>query len=347
MTDRRPVRVLVVDDSAFARKVVREMLTTSPAIEVVGIARDGLDALERIAELAPDVVTLDLVMPNLDGLGVLRALPAVGGPRIVVVSISDGDSTLGAEALQLGAVELVHKPTALATDRLYEMAAELIEKVIQAGAARSYKLATIPAERIPSGVRPLTAQRRTEVVVIGASTGGPQAITRLLTALPADLPVAVVVALHIPSGYTEALARRLDQACAVSVTEAVDGAVLEAGTVVIAPGGVHVKLARHGARVVIRLDADPLTAPHSPSVDVLFQSAAAIFGERVLGVVLTGMGDDGLEGTRAITGAGGKVLTEAEASCIVYGMPRSVRDAGLSADEARIENMAALILRHL
>src|SRR4029079_12338576 len=170
-------------------------LSQSPALEVVGIARDGLEALEKIAELAPDVVTLDLVMPNLDGLGVLRALPPAGGPRVVVVSISDADSALGIEALQRGATDLVQKPTALATDRLYELSGELVAKVINA--AQSKKVPIAPAQS-PVELRPRAAARGVRLVAIGTSTGGPQALTRLLTVLPRNLPCAVAVALHIP-----------------------------------------------------------------------------------------------------------------------------------------------------
>jgi two-component system chemotaxis response regulator CheB len=338
----KPIRVLVVDDSAFARKVLREALSQSPALEVVGIARDGLEALEKIAELTPDVVTLDLVMPNLDGLGVLRALPPDGGPRVVVVSISDADSALGVEALQAGATDLVQKPTALATDRLYELSGELVAKVINA--ARSKKVVIAPAvapvelhARAAAGVR---------LVVIGTSTGGPQALTRLLTALPRDLPCAVAVALHIPAGYTEALARRLDESCTVRVFEAWDGATIPPGSVAIARGGAHLRVSDVAGVLTARVGSSPLAVPFCPSVNLLFESAAAL-GPAALGVVLTGMGDDGLLGARAMRDAGGRILTEAESSAVVYGMPRAVREAGLSDGEARIESMTEAILRYI
>ncbi|MES1209712.1 MAG: chemotaxis protein CheB, partial [Pseudomonadota bacterium] len=257
------IRVLVVDDSAFARKVLRETLSVSTALEVVGVARDGLEALEKIAELNPDVVTLDLVMPNLDGLGVLRALPATGGPRVVVVSISDSNSALGVEALQMGAVDLVQKPTALATDRLYELSGELVAKVIAAGGSRQR---IITAATQPSVLRAPTLGG-VRLVVIGTSTGGPQALTRLLTSLPRDLPCAVAVALHIPAGYTEALARRLNDACALRVFEAAEGAPLEAGSVAIARGGMHLRVRADGPTITTHLDTKPTAAPFCPSVD--------------------------------------------------------------------------------
>jgi two-component system chemotaxis response regulator CheB len=339
------VRVLVVDDSAFARKVIREVLSASPALEVVGIARDGLEALERIQELQPDVLTLDLMMPNLDGLGVLRALPAESPPRVVVVSISDADSALGIEALHIGALDVVQKPTALATDRLYELGGELVAKVIAAGSAR----APGATPEAPGEVLPVPAvHHETRLVVIGTSTGGPQALTRLLTALPAQFPVPIAIALHIPEGYTRSLAERLDRHCQIEVKEAEDGMELRPGRAVLARGGSHLAIELREGQLVARVGGDtPVGGVHTPSVTRLFESAAAAVGAGVLGVVLTGMGDDGLEGARRIVGAGGTVLTEAESSCVVYGMPRVVHEAGLSAAEAPLERMAALIERRL
>jgi two-component system chemotaxis response regulator CheB len=319
-------------------------LSESPGIEVVGIARDGLEALEKVAELAPDVLTLDLVMPNLDGLGVLQGLPAVGAPRVVVVSISDADTDLGAAALQAGAVDIVRKPTALATAQLYELRDELTQKIRLAAAARS---SPPPGQTAPLS-SPLLGVSRHAVLVIGASTGGPQAISRILRELPANLPVPVAVALHIPSGYTEALAARLDTQCAIDVREASDGLELRPGLAVIARGGAHMKLVAGGARTrVVVLDHSQDASAHAPSVDLLFTSAAERFGAATLGVVLTGMGDDGTRGAAAIRQAGGAVLTESERSCVVYGMPRSVKEAGHSTAEVPLEAMTAEILRQL
>ena len=340
-----PIRVLVVDDSAFARKVVGEVLSAHPRIEVVDIARDGLEALEKIAQLQPDVVTLDLVMPNLDGLGVLRALPAHGGPRVVVVSISGSETEAGIEALHIGAVDLVQKPTAMATERLYELGAELVAKVLAAADARILPPAPTPAPVLPAR-RPAPATGR-RIIVIGASTGGPPAVQRLLSAMPADLRVPIAVVIHLPVDYTDAFARRLDTLCALSVREAADGMALEPGMAVVARGGIHL-----GVRVVdgvtrAFLDVEPLLTPHRPAVDVLFQTAAAAHGAGVIGVVLTGMGDDGCEGARAIKAAGGTVLTESEASCVVYGMPRCVVEAGLSDGHAPLDQLARLLLEQL
>lgn len=338
----KPARVLVVDDSAFARKVLRQLLSGSAGVEVVGTARDGLEALEKIAELKPDVITLDLVMPNLDGLGVLEHLPAEDAPRVIVVSVSDADTELGAAALQAGALDIVRKPTALATQQLYELHDELVRKVLLAAEARSPRPLGVAQ---PAAIS--SSRRRHDIIVLGTSTGGPQAITRLLAALPGDLPVPLLIALHIPAGYTEALAARLDTICPLEVREAEAGLVLRPGLVVLARGGAHLQLVGDGDHVELALEHRLGAFAHAPSVDLLFQSAAARYAARTLGVVLTGMGDDGLVGARAIHAAGGTVLTESERSCVVYGMPRCVKEGGYSSAEATIEMMAAEIVRQL
>jgi two-component system, chemotaxis family, protein-glutamate methylesterase/glutaminase len=338
----RPIKVLVVDDSAFARKVLRECLS-AVGIQVVGIARDGLEALEMINSLSPDVITLDMVMPNLDGMGVLKALAGKTSPRVVVVSLSDGDSMLGMAALQAGAFDIVHKPTALAVSQLYEIGDKLVD-VVRAAAHAIPRTAT---EAPVSAVKLTKLAATRSLVVVGASTGGPQALTQLLTALPATFPIPMAIVLHIPPGYTAALAKRLDEECELEVIEAAEDTVLQVGRVVVARAGMHLKLARKDGALVCKLDVQPVGAMHRPSVDVLFRSAAEVVGAGTLGVVLTGMGDDGLAGARAIHAAGGEILTETAESCVVYGMPRVVVEAGLSAGQAPIERMTEEIIRFL
>jgi two-component system, chemotaxis family, protein-glutamate methylesterase/glutaminase len=338
------VRVLIVDDSAFARKVLRELLSSAPGIEVVGTARDGLEALEKVAELKPDVMTLDLMMPNLDGLGVLHSLPAVGAPRVIIVSMSDGDTELGAEALQAGALDIVRKPTALATEQLYELRDELLRKIEVAAIAVANARPALVVDTLE--VRQ-SSPRSHDIIVLGTSTGGPQAITRLVAALPGDLPVPLLIALHIPPGFTAALAARLDALSPLHVVEAEEGLVLRPGLVVLARGGAHLELSGQRTAPRVTLDHRLGASQHAPSVDRLFESAVAVFHERTLGVVLTGMGNDGASGAAAIHRAGGTVLTESEVSCVVYGMPRCVKEEGNSDVEAPLERMAAAILSHL
>ncbi|HEY5924413.1 MAG TPA: chemotaxis-specific protein-glutamate methyltransferase CheB [Kofleriaceae bacterium] len=322
-------RVLVVDDSAFARTVLSRVLKASGSIDVIGTARDGDDALAQIAEKDPDLVTLDLTMPGTGGLDVLRALQGKKRPRVLVVSVSTIDSAPGVEALALGAIDIVSKPTALASDRLYELGAELVEKVIAATAFHEVARVT------PTPVAP-ALRGAAELVMIGTSTGGPQALTRVLAALPANLEAAVAVVLHIPVGYTEALAKRLNDSSPLEVVEASEGIELKRGRVVLAKAGHHLKLRRNGERLTAHLDVLPIRA-HTPAVDELFLSGAETMGAKCLGVVLTGMGDDGLVGARAIAAAGGSLLTESAATSVVYGMPRVVFEAGLGARQTSLD----------
>lgn len=334
-------RALVVDDSAFARTVLSKLLRHRGEIDVVGTARDGADALEKIEALDPDVVTLDLMMPGIDGIGVLRALQGRARPRVIVVSISSMDTEVGAQALELGAVDLVVKPTALASELLHEIGAELREKVI--ACARPAPAAAIAA------AEPRADARRpggAELVMIGTSTGGPQALTRLVSALPGDLRAPVVMALHIPAGYTEAIARRLDKLSPLTVVEAIDDLELTPGLVVLARGGMHLLVERRGARLHAVTSVLPLR-PFMPSVNELFLSGVRAVGARALGVVLTGMGDDGLEGARAIAAAGGMLLTESASSCVIYGMPRCVQEAGLGAVSVHLDEIGRKIVEYV
>ena len=345
-----PIRVLVVDDSAFVRKVVTEMLNRSDAVEVVGFARDGEEALELVERLQPDVITLDLVMPRMNGVEFLRAQNRRRRIPVVVCSIAHESGEMALEAFEAGAFEFVQKPTALATDRVYEIAAELVAKVrAAAGAvltrepAPAATAAVIEAE--PALERPrVFGETRCDVVVLGISTGGPQALRQLIPRLPGDFPVPVVMVLHMPVGYTEMYAQRLDTLAALHVREAREGDDVRAGSVLLAPAGKHLTFARERGAVRAHLDDRPADSQHRPSVDVLFQSAAATFGSRVLGVVMTGMGSDGLLGAGHIKARGGRVVTEAESSCVVYGMPRVVVEASLSDRSATLDGMAAAIM---
>lgn len=339
----KPIRVLVVDDSAFVRKVVTQMLSRSPAIEVVGTARDGEDALELTERLQPDVITLDLVMPRMNGVEFLRAQASRRPVPVVICSIAHESGAMALEAFEAGAVEFVQKPTALATDRVYEIAEELITKVETASRA---SVARVPVGRAEARAAVSHASRggRTDVVVLGISTGGPQALRHLIPRLPADFPVPIAMVLHMPVGYTAMYAQRLNDISPLEVIEATDGEVLRPGVVWLAPAGQHLTFAR-GTDAVIRahLDLRPTDTLHRPAVDVLFQSAATMFGPRVLGVVMTGMGNDGLLGAAHIKAQGGRIATEAESSCVVYGMPRAVAEAALSDRSATLEEMADAI----
>jgi two-component system, chemotaxis family, protein-glutamate methylesterase/glutaminase len=339
-------RVLVVDDSAYVRKVVTQMLSRSPSLEVVGIARDGREALDQVIELHPDVITCDHIMPNLDGVGFVTEQMARKPVPIVIVSVASEAGELALNALDAGAVDFIQKPTALASERLLEISEELIGKVRAAATARLRSTPAAPA--LAPQTASIISRGTFDVIVIGISTGGPQALRALLPQLPAALPIPIAIVLHMPVGFTELYARKLDELSPLRVCEATDGLELQAGTVLIAPAGRHLSLRRNDrGAVVTHLDVRPLDTAHRPSVDVLFQSAAEAYRGRVLGIVMTGMGEDGREGAAWIKARGGTIVTESEDSCVVYGMPRAIVEAGLSDRAVGLDKMAEAILEHV
>jgi two-component system, chemotaxis family, protein-glutamate methylesterase/glutaminase len=344
----RVLRVLVIDDSAYVRKVVREILSRSPFLEVVGTARDGLEALEMVERLDPDVITCDLIMPELDGVGFVREQMQRRPVPIIIMSVAKETAEAALTALDAGAIDFVQKPTALATEKIFEVSAELIEKVKAAGNISLNRIPSAPAPPpIMSKVEPMAKIAGThsvDLVAIGISTGGPQALKRLIPQLPEDFPVPVLMVMHMPVGYTEMYAAKLNELSRLEVREAAEGDEVKPGRVFLAPAGRHLSLKRdENGKVVTHLDARPFSTLHKPAVDVLFQSAAEVYGNRVLGVVMTGMGSDGKQGAAWIKSQGGLVFTEAESSCVVYGMPGAVVEAGLSDKSISLEDMARAI----
>jgi two-component system, chemotaxis family, protein-glutamate methylesterase/glutaminase len=343
----RVVRVLVVDDSAYVRKVVKQMLSRSPFIEVVGTARDGAEALEMVEQLAPDVVTCDLVMPGMDGIAFVREQMARRPLPVVIVSIANESGELALAALDAGAIDFVQKPTALATEKIFEVSDELIEKVKAAAGVSMKHLQPLPPAAAAAAAPTALAARAglVDIIVVGISTGGPQALKYLVPQFPADLAVPLAVVMHMPVGYTEMYAHKLNEMSRLKVVEAREGDAVEPGVLLLAPAGRHLSFRRNGhAEVIAHLDTRPFDTPHRPSVDVLFQSAAETFRHRTLGVVMTGMGADGKQGAAWIKAQGGMVFTEAEETCVVYGMPCSVVEAGLSDKSIPLDRMAQSIL---
>ncbi len=343
----RVLRVVVVDDSAYVRKVVREILSRSPFVEVVGTARDGREALDLVEELKPDVVTCDLIMPELDGVGFVREQMQRRPVPIVIMSVAKETAEAALTALDAGAIDFVQKPTALASEKIFEVSGELIQKVKAAGNIALHKISAGPASQSAPLIEPTTTipgNHSVDLVVLGISTGGPQALKRLIPQLPADFPVPVVMVMHMPVGYTEMYAAKLNEMCKLEVREAAEGDEVKPGLVFLAQAGRHLSLKRESSgKIVTHLDAKPFNTLHRPAVDVLFQSAAEVFGNRVLGVVMTGMGSDGKQGAAWIKANGGLVFTEAESSCVVYGMPSVVVEAGLSDKSIPLESMAHAI----
>jgi two-component system, chemotaxis family, protein-glutamate methylesterase/glutaminase len=317
------IRVFAVDDSPFVRKALRRVFAATPDIRLVGEAATGLEALARIPEAGADIVTLDVDLHGLDGLSVLRRLLAAD-PRLRVIMLSahtrEG-TELTLEALAAGAADFLDKRLLNFMD-LDAIHRELVERV------RSLAIQGAPAEVRPAGPPPGAPDLDiggVELCVIGASTGGPMAVQAILERLPADFPAPVAVVQHMPPGFTRTFAARLNTLCRLRVTEATDGFRLVPGEVVIAPAGSHLRLTKG---LVCALSADPDGARHMPSVDMLFHSAARARVSRVLGILLTGMGDDGAEGLAQIRAAGGVTIAESEATCAVYGMPRAAVERG-------------------
>lgn len=340
------VRVLVVDDSAYVRKVVTQMLARSPFIEVVGTARDGQEALEMTEDLDPDVITCDLNMPQMDGVTFVREQMSRRPVAIVIISIAAGAGEQVLAALDAGAIDFVQKPTALATERLMDMADELVDKV-KAAALAPRRAAQKAVAAASLHVTPRAGRGAFDILVIGVSTGGPQALKLLVPQLPADFPIPVAMVLHMPVGYTEMYAQKLNEMSRLTVVEAGEGEIVEPGMVFLAPAGRHLSFRRDADAVRTHLDLRPLDTPHRPSVDALFQSAAEVYDDRVLGVVMTGMGSDGRDGSAWIKARGGVILTEAEESCVVYGMPRSVVEAGLSDAAVPLDRLAPAIMERV
>ena len=338
------IRTLIVDDSAFVRKVVREMLSRSPYIEVIGAARDGQEALEMTQDLRPDVVTCDLIMPRMDGVGFVRAQMAREPLPILILTSSPQDGGMALEALEAGAVDFIQKPSALANDQIQTIREALVEKVKAAARApMSLRAQTNGAPQTLLAFKPRAL--RVDIVLIGISTGGPQALRKLVPQFPADFPVPLAMVLHMPTGYTKAYTEKLDEVSQLTVKEAREGDILQPGLAVLAQAGRHLTLRRApSGHVLCQLSMQPYDALHRPSVDVLFQSAAELYHERVLGVVMTGMGNDGTQGAAWIKSQGGIILTEAEESCVIYGMPRAVVEAGSSDSAVPLHDMAKAIM---
>jgi len=324
------VRVLVVDDSALMRKLIPQMLEADPSIEVVGTAMDGNFCLKKIEELQPHVVTLDLQMPGMNGIDTLKEIMRRRPlPVIVVSSHSTEGASITFKALGLGAFDFVTKPQD-ASVHMAETARELIAKIKAAADCRVVRPGTLRGA--PPRTEKSTSARSgpppTRIVAIGISTGGPQALEFLLAQLPPDFPGTILVVQHMPEGFTEMFARRLDELCALRVKEAQSGDLLQAGRVVVCPGSRHMTIKRLPMGNVVVLNDDPPVNGHRPSVDVLFRSVAEQFGKQSVAVLMTGMGDDGAEGLGAVKKAGGMTIAQSEESCVVYGMPKAAIERG-------------------
>jgi len=346
VTSSSPIRVLIVDDSHIVRRTIERLLDADPGVTVVGVAIDGLDALAKVRELRPDVVTLDVVMPRLDGLKVLACLMRENPVRVLMLSSltrEGADETL--QALDLGAVDFTDKTVLLVGGDVATAGRDLLNKIRTVAAVNLSRLGRREAVRGgTSEPGSLLRPGGADMVVVGASTGGPPALQALISALPADLPAGVVVVQHIPAGFTRPLAARLDAASALSVREAEQGDRVRPGEVLVAPGGRHLTFAKRCGEVIVELDSGPSETLHRPSVDVTMRSAAELCGRRSVGVLLTGMGTDGAWGMWSIRARGGWTLAESEESCVVYGMPRAAVELGAASEVVPLWKMAARLV---
>jgi two-component system chemotaxis response regulator CheB len=342
------IKVLVVDDSALMRKLLTELLSLAGDLEVVAATPDPFAAWQHIKKQRPDVITLDVEMPRMDGISFLAKLMThYPIPVVMVSSLTQDNCETSLRALELGAVDVVAKPTANVFDGVREAADELIDKVRAAARARVRRSDPAAEPRRPrvtgtglrAGVGGGAVRTTREVIAIGASTGGTEAIREVLTALPPDAP-GIVVVQHMPAQFTRAFAERLDRLCQIRVSEAKHGDRILPGHALIAPGGYQLQVVRSGAVSTVAIDSGPPVNRHRPSVDVLFSSCARQLGRNVVGVILTGMGNDGAAGLKQMRDAGAHTIAQDEASCVVFGMPREAIEAGAAIEVLALHQIA-------
>jgi two-component system chemotaxis response regulator CheB len=333
MTVNRTVRVLVIDDSAYNRRTIIKMLEEIPEVEVVAYAGNGEEGMRKVIDLRPDLITLDLEMPRMDGFTFLRIVMQARPTPVIIVSARAEDQNVF-RALELGAAEFVAKPSARISPDLFNIQQDLVRKVREVARMDMKKVVSrnlgtgMPAVKTAQASLPVTGDKKFVQVVIGSSTGGPPALQAIFSAIREPVPIGFAVSQHMPPGFTRAFAERLNKFTALEVREAESGDRLRPGLVLIAPGGRNLLFQRKGDEVVANVVSPPAGQRYVPSVDAMFHSASEIFRERTLGVVLTGMGNDGASGVCGIKDRGGEVIAESEETSIVFGMPKEAIATG-------------------
>lgn len=350
----KKARVLIVDDSAVVRQTLTQILQADAAIEVIGSASDPYIAAKKIMDEVPDVITLDIEMPRMDGLTFLRRIMSQHPiPVVVISSLTDKGSETGIRALEYGAVEIITKPR-MNTKQFIEESCISLCDAVKAAALAQVKRKVLPEKIevkpkfsadviIPERHAASMLQTTEMVVAIGASTGGTEALRHLLTSLPHDCP-GIVIVQHMPELFTKSFANRLNELCRITVKEAEDGDSVIRGRALIAPGNMHLLLKRSGARYFVQLNEGPLVNRHRPSVDVLFRSFARYAGKNAIGIIMTGMGDDGAKGLLEMKHAGAKTIAQDEHSCVVFGMPREAIKLGAADKVVPLELMAQVMM---
>lgn len=345
------IRVVVVDDSAFMRKALTTMLEKDPDIKVVATARNGAEGLEVVRKHDPDVVTLDIEMPKMDGLTALRhIMMEMPRPVLMISSLTTEGAESTLKAMELGAVDFIPKQLANVSLEIVKIEKDLQQKVkcisrrkIRAPRAKRAPVSVAkPAPRV--AMPAMQGRPKRDVLAIGVSTGGPPAVQKVLSKLPANFPAAILIAQHMPAAFTGPFAKRLDSVCKIKVKEAEGSEPLSPGTAYIAPGGKHITLQQRGSRMEVVVCEEPSDALYKPSVNVLIESVAKTTGRRAVGAILTGMGSDGAIGIRELKSRGGYILAQNDASCVVYGMPKAIVDAKLADEIVDIDDMAAALM---
>lgn len=345
----KKIRIVVIDDSAYNRRTITRMLEAMPNVEVVGYACDGEEGVRKIVDLKPDMVTLDLEMPKMDGFTLLRIVMNSFPLPVIVISSKSGDSQVF-KALELGAVDFIAKPTGRISEEILKINEDLqfkVNNVFNLNMARLKRREPLPAAEMPPSPGKFVARAsavqgatKVDLVAIGASTGGPPALQNIFSAITVPSPFAMAVCQHMPAGFTKGFAERLNRSTAMEVREAVDGDPVKPGIALVAPGGKNMIFQSSNSGAVARIVEPSPQDRFVPSVDAMFSSLAAVYGPRLLAVVLTGMGNDGSRGVRAVKGAGGQVLAESEESSIVFGMPREAIATGSVDKVASLDRMA-------
>lgn len=365
MASPRQIRILVVDDSAFMRKALSMMLESDPAIKVIGTARDGEEGIQKVRHLKPDLVTMDIEMPRMDGLTALREIMANNPvPVMMISSLTTDGARATLDALEMGAVDFIPKQLSYVSLDIVKIREELIAKIKNIVKRKSLLMARFRNSQGSTKRDSLRSRRRTpgpplliernirkrnhpvNIVAIGSSTGGPPALTQVISRLPRNLPAGIVIAQHMPPMFTKSLAERLDSMSQLQVKEAVDGDRVEPGTVLIAPGGLHMTVKKTGAVAHVSISTEPSETLYKPCVDVMMKSVASSYRQAILGVILTGMGSNGVSGLRQVKSVGGVIIAENEETCIVYGMPRAAIEAGICDHIVPIEKVALEIVSY-
>jgi two-component system chemotaxis response regulator CheB len=339
----RKTRVLVTDDSAFMRRAIRQMLEEEPDIEVVAVAHDGKMAVEYAKQHEPDVITLDIEMPVMDGLTALRHIMRQNPTQVLMISsLTTEGSVASLQALRMGAADVIAKEHSTCAANILEIKEHLVRRVRELAKSRKPRT-NQPAQVAPSHAIPKLNLRDYRMLAIGSSTGGPPALEKILPALPANFPMPVVVAQHMPLVFTQSMSKRLDEVCPMKVVHADHGTPILAGQIHIAPGAQHLHVVQKAGRMFAEVNDEPKTAAYKPSVSALFESCATTTGRSTLGIVLTGIGDDGLTGAKTLHALGATLIAQDEASSVVYGMPRAIAEANIAQAQLNPESIAATL----